>query len=65
MILTNAKWTTDNENLVPPINPMRKLGKPKLNVFVNYTKMCNTFYFTKRSFTCSQSNQTFSSTRPS
>ncbi|XP_043994515.1 uncharacterized protein LOC122843657 isoform X2 [Gambusia affinis] len=25
MILTNAKWTTDNENLVPPINPMRKL----------------------------------------
>ncbi|XP_027892310.1 uncharacterized protein LOC114156217 isoform X2 [Xiphophorus couchianus] len=25
MILTNAKWTTDNENLVPPINRMRKL----------------------------------------
>lgn len=53
MILTNAKWTTDNENLVPPINPMRKLGKPKLDVFVNNTKMCNTFYFTKRSYTCS------------
>ncbi|XP_054909696.1 uncharacterized protein LOC129374987 isoform X2 [Poeciliopsis prolifica] len=25
MFLTDAKWRTDNEDLVPPINPMRKL----------------------------------------